>query len=120
MTKSKVSIENPRQRVVQRITSDFIITERLVNRLVSYAKDRCSEMGFEFVLNWKMEVTTYNGDVPPADRLYCVSFSNDKGGRIDVAGIQTSNGWPIMDFGFSITDRAPVPEIVQAYESPEI
>jgi hypothetical protein len=34
--------------------------------------------------------------------MYCVTFTNEKGGSIGVQGILTRNGWPFVDHGFFI------------------
>lgn len=82
---------------------DEQISVGLTKRLVQYAERRLTDAGFSFLSkDWKIEAYTMDGDEAPADRSYCVRFENESGGHIEVTGILTKRGWPVLDHGFSI------------------
>lgn len=79
------------------------ITDGLKRRLHHYAEQRLFESGFNLaVVDWDVEVYTLDGNDKPTDRSYCVRFKNAKGGFIEVIGILTKSGWPMLDHGFEI------------------
>lgn len=84
-------------------TVDECISAGLAKRLVGYATRAMAEGGFEAATQaWAVSVYTVDGDEKPADRRYCVRWTNPKGGYIEVVGILTSHGWPSLDHGFDI------------------
>lgn len=88
---------------ISMFTAEESISTGLANRLVRYATGEMAESGFaEMAKNWKILVYTVDGDRKPADRSYCVRWTNEKGGYIEVIGILTSKGWPSLSHGFDI------------------
>lgn len=77
------------------------ISAGLVARLHGYARRTLADSGFG-VEGWPCEVYTMDGDLRPAERLYCVEFITPKGGRIGVQGILTEHGWPTLNHGLTI------------------
>lgn len=80
---------------------DESISSGLVQRLHRYALRALEGAGFELI-GWDCEVYTTDGDDRPADRSYCVEFTNSKGGMVGVQGIFTSHGHPMLDHGLCI------------------
>lgn len=78
------------------------ISEGLAKRLYLYAEDRFTEAGFTLTVGWEFEVYTLNASDKPADRAYTVRAQNDKGGYLEVIGILTNKGCPILDHGFAV------------------
>lgn len=85
--------------------ADEKISHGLAQRLYRYALVTLEDAGFE-VSAWDCEVYTMDGNDKPADRFYCVEFTNAKGGSIGIQGIMTRKGWPILDHGFCIGGRS--------------
>lgn len=84
-------------------TVDECISAGLAKRLVGYATRAMADGGFDAAVQaWAVSVYTVDGDDKPADRSYCVRWTNPKGGYIEVIGILTSHGWPSLDHGFDI------------------
>ena len=82
------------------------ISAGLASRLTAYANSRMHEAGFDcFMDQAQITVSTIDGDCKPADRSYCVRYTNSKGGYVDVVGIFTRKGWPFLDHGFDINHR---------------
>lgn len=79
------------------------VSNGLVKRLHRYGATRMAEAGFN-VDGWACEVYTMDGDEPPANRAYCVEFSNNSGGAIGVQGILMSRGYPQLDHGLTIDE----------------
>lgn len=85
---------------------DECIRPGLAQRLVSYAQRQLAESGFEAIAqSWDVKVYTVDGTDKPADRSYCVRWTNKKGGYIEVIGILTSHGWPTLNHGFYIGEE---------------
>lgn len=83
--------------------TDDTISQGLAQRLVRYAEKALDESGFkQAVADWTVSVSTTNASEPPSQRHYQVTWTNRKGGAISVVGIMTRNGWPTLDYGFSI------------------
>lgn len=84
-------------------TIDACISAGLAQRLVRYANQVMCDGGFDAAAAaWEVSVYTVDGDEKPADRSYCVRWTNPKGGYIEVIGILTKHGWPALDHGFYI------------------
>jgi hypothetical protein len=81
------------------------ISPGLVKRLHRYGLQGMADAGFE-VAGWICEIYTMDGDDRPANRSYCVEFTNSKGGMLGVQGILTHRGYPCLDHGLIIdSDR---------------
>jgi len=78
------------------------ITAGLAARLRRHANQRLTDTGFTQAAAWELEAYTINADEKPADRACSVRFLNEKGGYVDVVGILTNNGRPVLDHGFAI------------------
>jgi len=79
------------------------ISHGLACRLYNYALNALDSAGFkETVKDWLPSVYTLDGDDSPSDRAYCVRWTNNKDGYIEVIGILTRKGWPSLDHGLSI------------------
>lgn len=78
------------------------ITAGLAARLRRHANQRLTDTGFTQAAAWELEVYTMDADEKPADRAYSVRFLNEKGGYVEVVGILTNNGRPVLDHGFAI------------------
>ena len=79
------------------------ISQRLAQRLVSYAEDRVKELGLSRIIQeWRVAVGTLDGDGAVEDRAYYVSWSNEEKTEISIVGILTQNGRPILDHGVEI------------------
>lgn len=85
------------------LTNDNI-SQGTCSRLVKYATTRIKDAGLDMVLAWDCVVSTLDHDEPPADRFYCVNWTNKQGTRISVEGILTSKGYPHIDHGIHITE----------------
>lgn len=81
--------------------TDQTISPGLVARLYRYALRGLTDAGF-VVEGWKCEVYTTDADERPADRSYCVEFTNERGGMIGLQGILTRHGHPFLDHGLTI------------------
>lgn len=81
--------------------TDLTISPGLVKRLHRYALYSMAEAGFD-VSGWDCEIYTMDAHDRPADRAYCVEFTNAKGGMIGVQGILTHRGHPHLDHGFCV------------------
>lgn len=78
------------------------ITAGLASRLRRHAEQRLIEAGFAQAVGWDVEAYTLNSDDKPSERAYTVRFQNEQGGYIEVVGILTNKGWPVLDHGFAI------------------
>ncbi len=79
------------------------ISTGLAKRLTRYATEKMAHAGFGAILKaCNIEVTTTDGDLPPSERVYHVSFTTPQGGQLSVIGILTRRGWPLLDHGFDI------------------
>lgn len=79
------------------------ISSGLARRILAYAFDTLDSAGFKKAVDgWKIEVYTIDAEERPADRRYCVRWTNNYGGYIEVVGIYTKNGWPFLDHGLVI------------------
>jgi len=81
--------------------TDEVMSDGLVRRLRRYAEKSLVDAGFS-VSSWACEVYTMDGDRRPPDRIYCVEFTNSKGGMLGVQGIMTNAGWPCLDHGVCV------------------
>lgn len=81
--------------------TDQTISQGLANRLRAYALGQLDASGSD-VQAWACSVYTMDGDLPPAERFYCVDFTNEKGGALGVQGIMTRKGWPWLNHGLTI------------------
>ena len=82
--------------IIQLVQGD--ISPGLVKRLMNYAQKVVDQAGFEkFTEN--STISVYNID---KHNIYCVRWTNEKGGFIELSGIHTHKGWPTLDYGFSI------------------
>lgn len=86
-------------------STDKAVSKGLVAKLIKYAESELEASGFlAAVQGWSVTVgadmTEFSSKV--ADRIYSVTFTNDKGGSIAIEGILLSNGKPSLDHGFSI------------------
>jgi len=94
--------------VGKRLDTPLIVTGEeiscgLVMRIKRYACARITDAGFQDLVNtWQISVYTIDGNDRPADRSYCVRWTNSKSGYIEVIGILTSKGWPSLDYGLAI------------------
>lgn len=86
--------------------TDQTISPGLVKRLVRYALRAMDDAGF-VVEGWACEVYTMDGDETAAHRMYCVEFTNAKGGALGIQGILTHHGHPCLAHGYSIDLRSP-------------
>lgn len=85
--------------------TDKAISRTLIAKLLKYAESELEASGFlAAVQGWSVTVgadmTEFSSKV--ADRIYSVTFTNDKGGSIAIEGILLSNGNPSLDHGLSI------------------
>ena len=79
------------------------ISAGLAKRLVRYGEHVLDDNGFlDMVQGWAVKVGTNDADKTPANRFYWVTWTNEKGGTINVTGILTSKGWPTLDHGLTI------------------
>lgn len=79
------------------------ISHGLAIRLYNYAFGVLCEAWFaDAVTNWSPLVYTSKGNDKAVDRIYCVRWTNDKSGYVEVVGIFTRSGWPTLDHGLSI------------------
>lgn len=77
------------------------ISQGLAKRLVAHAEKRLKACGFgEITAGKQVRVYTVDGHLSPAERNYCVRWTAEQGGYVEVVGIYTSKGWPLGDFGF--------------------
>ena len=84
------------------LTADGI-SPGLAKRLLRYGERTLCDHGFDkLVSDWQPSVFTLDADEAPADRTYCVNWTNEKGGSIQVVGIYTRHGWPFLDHGLDI------------------
>ncbi len=83
------------------------ITPGLQKRLLRYAERELTELGLlPMPKCMRCEVYTLDGDEPPSERSYGVRFITGAGAYIGVQGILTRKGWPTLDHGLDIGDRA--------------
>lgn len=82
---------------------DVAITPALVQRLVRYASKRFADVGFaQGIAGADVEVYTADADEKPANRSYTVKFEHRQGGYVELCGILTQHGWPMLDHGFNM------------------
>jgi hypothetical protein len=85
--------------------TDQTIPTGLLDRLHRYGLRFMEESGFD-VTSWSCEIYTTDGDLPSAERMYCVEFTNHKGGMLGVQGIMIGKGGhPCLDHGLSCDIR---------------
>ena len=94
------------QKSVNLKMTDGSIRPGLVTRLHQYALDRVTEAGFYLVTASAVEIYTLDADKPASERAYTVRFQNAQGGYLELSGIHTKHGWPSMDFGLMVGERA--------------
>ena len=84
--------------------TDERISNRIVNRLYPYATKRLKEEGFgEICSKWKPSIYTIEWECTVENRSYCVRWTNDKGGYIELVGILINKwGTPQVDHNFEI------------------
>ena len=79
------------------------ISDGLAVRLYKYALQTLDSAGFKgAVKDWLPSVYTIGGESSPSERSYCVRWTNNEGGYIEVVGILTRSGWPSLDHGLYI------------------
>ena len=84
------------------------VSQGLAKRLFDYAAKSLRDDGFGFMVDlaiagkWEASVYTIDGDMPSADRSYCVRITNPEGGYVEMIGIYTSKGWPSIDHGYAM------------------
>lgn len=82
---------------------DEVISQGMAQRLYAYALKAFDAAGFlEMCRTWQVEVYTVDGHLKGPERSYCVQFKNEKGGYIELIGIETLKGWPTLDYGLAI------------------
>ncbi len=87
----------------QLLRTDQCISQGLAKRLVRYAERSLDDAGMlGAVTGWQVTVSTPDAEDAPSERIYNVSWQNEKGGIIKVVGILTSRGWPMLDHGLDI------------------
>ncbi|HCF3018224.1 TPA: hypothetical protein NIB55_005490 [Pseudomonas aeruginosa] len=85
--------------------TDQSISPGLAKRLIAYASSAMEDSGFlSAVAGWSINVYTMDADERPADRSYCVRWTNAQGGALEVIGILTSKGWPSLNHGIAVGD----------------
>jgi hypothetical protein len=82
--------------------NELVVTEGVISvskqkRLAQYARHRLEESGFGPLLD-HCEVSMYEID----DNGVTVRFMTKQGGYLEVCGIQTTKGWPQLDFEIDV------------------
>lgn len=78
------------------------ISPGLAKRLLDYATERMGDAGLTTFTDEPVTVETCDGDSPPSERAYSVTWENIHGTEIGIQGILTRKGWPCVDHGFFI------------------
>lgn len=85
------------------------VSQGLAKRLFDYTARSLREDGFGFMADlaiagkWEASVYTIDGDLPSADRSYCVRITNPEGGYVEMIGIYTRKGWPTINHGYAMS-----------------
>jgi len=87
----------PNRRGAELVTTKATISAGKQKRLAQYARNRLEESGFGPLLA-HCEVSMYEID----DNGVTVRFMTKQGGYLEVCGIQTTKGWPQLDFGIDV------------------